>query len=124
MRSGGAVTTTAYNRKKTKQINFLTEYKSVYDKNTDHYLVGVECDYSAHNNSISPLESDVLRPIFLQSRGWNIVRVWSRDWWLNKNKVINKIVEIAERERSKVVESLDDASLAKYKKKTTKTSKK
>ena len=96
----------------------------IYDKNTDHYLVGVECDYSAHNNSISPLESDVLRPIFLQSRGWNIVRVWSRDWWLNKNKVINKIVEIAERERSKVVESLDDASLAKYKKKTTKTSKK
>jgi DNA-directed RNA polymerase subunit K/omega len=26
VRSGGAVTTTAYNRKKTKQINFLTEY--------------------------------------------------------------------------------------------------
>ncbi len=73
-----------------------TNYKislAVYDKQLDRYLLGIECDYAAAKSSQSILERDVYRNKFLQSRGWNIMRVWSRDWWFSKEKVINKIVK-------------------------------
>lgn len=73
-----------------------TNYKislAIYDKKLDRYLLGVECDYTAFKSSDSILERDVYRNKFLTSRGWNIMRVWSRDWWLNKQKVINNIVK-------------------------------
>ena len=73
-----------------------TDYKislAVYDKTLDRYLLGIECDYAAYRSSDSILERDVYRNKFLASRGWKIMRVWSRDWWLNKNKVINNIVK-------------------------------
>ena len=73
-----------------------TNYKlslAVYDKKLDRYLLGIECDYAAYKSSDSILERDVYHNKFLESRGWSIMRVWSRDWWLNKDKVINNIVK-------------------------------
>ena len=64
---------------------------AIYNKRKDKYLLGIEFDYSAADSSDSILERDVYHPTFMQSRGWNIYRVWSRDWWLNKTKVINAI---------------------------------
>lgn len=73
-----------------------TNYKlslAVYDKKLDRYLLGIECDYAAYKSSDSILERDVYHNKFLESRGWSIMRVWSRDWWLNKDRVINNIVK-------------------------------
>ena len=82
-----------------------TDYKlslAVYDKKLDRYLLGIECDYSAFNSSSSILERDVYRTKFLSSRGWNIMRVWSRDWWMNKNKVISNIVKAVNDSKKKL----------------------
>lgn len=64
---------------------------AIYNKRKDKYILGIEFDYSAYESSESILERDVYHPTFMNSRGWNIYRVWSRDWWLSKNKVINAI---------------------------------
>ena len=85
-----------------------TNYKlslAVYDKKLDRYLLGIECDYAAYQSSDSVLERDVYRNKFLQSRGWKILRVWSRDWWLNKNKVVSNIVKQIEANRKKFKEA-------------------
>ncbi len=82
-----------------------TNYKislAVYDKNVDRYLLGIECDYAAYNSSESILERDVYRNKFLSSRGWKIMRVWSRDWWLNKNKVISNIIKAININKKKI----------------------
>ncbi len=84
-----------------------TDYKislAVYDKELDRYVLGIECDYSAYKSSNSILERDVYRNKFLKSRGWKILRVWSRDWWLNKNKVINNIVKQIHANKKKMLE--------------------
>lgn len=81
-----------------------TNYKislAVYDKSIDRYLLGVECDYTAYASSDSILERDVYRNKFLTSRGWNVTRVWSRDWWLNKQKVINNLVRMINANKKK-----------------------
>ncbi|MBQ1260498.1 MAG: hypothetical protein IIX96_00610, partial [Clostridia bacterium] len=72
---------------------------AVYDKELDRYLVGVELDKDAFEASDSCMERDVYKPKFLTERGWTILRVWCRDWWLYPTKVIKTITNIAEKNR-------------------------
>ena len=80
-----------------------TDYKlslGIYDREIGSYVLGVECDYQAFHSSPSVLERDVYRFKFLESKGWLIVRVWSRDWWLSRTKVLNDLVTVIERQRA------------------------
>ena len=69
---------------------------AVYDKETDKYLIGVELDSDAYESSADTLERDVFKPRFLESRGWSIMRVWCRDYWLSPGRVIKSIAAAAE----------------------------
>jgi DNA polymerase III delta prime subunit len=75
----------------------------IYDNKLNTYLLGIECDSDAYNSSTSIIERDVYRPVFLSSRNWKLVRVWSRDWWLNKNKVIDKLSKMIEQNRQNFI---------------------
>ena len=80
-----------------------TDYKlslGIYDSELGCYILGVECDYRAFHSSPSVLERDVYRFKFLESKGWKIVRVWSRDWWLSRTKVLNDLVTVIERQKA------------------------
>ena len=80
-----------------------TDYKlslGIYDRELGRYVLGVECDYRAFHSSPSVLERDVYRFKFLESKGWAIVRVWSRDWWLSRTKVLNDLVTVIERRKA------------------------
>lgn len=104
-----------------------TNYKlslAVYDKKIDRYLLGIECDYAAYKSSDSILERDVYRNKFLQSRGWDIMRVWSRDWWLDKDKVIRNIVKAINANKKKFEEGrkTNDTKIVLTKNETPKTS--
>ena len=46
------------------------------------------------------MERDVYKPKFLASRGWSILRIWCRDWWLSPQKVIKSITSLAEKNRT------------------------
>ena len=87
-----------------------TDYKlslGIYDHELERYVLGVECDYQAYHSSSSVLERDVYRFKFLESKGWLIVRVWSRDWWLSRAKVLTDLVQIIERQKSVLREKLN-----------------
>jgi len=79
---------------------------AIYDKKLDRFLVGIEFDDTAYHSSSSVIERDVFRSAFMESRGWTILRIWSRDYWLNPEKVISRIDKAAKQgalyiERSK-----------------------
>ncbi len=74
---------------------------AVYDEKTDRYLVGVELDRDAYASSTSSLERDVYKPRFLEARGWTLLRVWCRDWWLSPSRVIKSITTLAEKAKAK-----------------------
>ena len=74
---------------------------AIYDPDTDKYLVGIELDTDAFRGSSSCLERDVYKPRFLEARGWTLVRVWCRDWWLYPTKVIKHITYLAEKNKKK-----------------------
>ena len=72
---------------------------AVYDDANEKYLVGVELDKDAFASSDSVMERDVYKPKFLEARGWTLMRVWARDWWLSPAKVVRAITATAERNR-------------------------
>ncbi|MCL2630483.1 MAG: AAA domain-containing protein [Firmicutes bacterium] len=84
-----------------------TKYKlslAVYDEALKQYVLGVECDYQAFHSADNILERDVYRVKFLESCGWKIVRVWSRDWWLSRAQVLDALVEQIELQKKKIKE--------------------
>ena len=72
---------------------------AIYDEESDKYLVGVILDTDAFASSTSSMERDVYKPKFLEARGWTLMRVWCRDFWLSPNKVVKAIAQTAEKNR-------------------------
>jgi len=47
------------------------------------YLAGVECDGATYHRSATARDRDKIREQVLKGLGWNILRVWSTDWWFD-----------------------------------------
>lgn len=47
------------------------------------YLAGVECDGAAYHSSATARDRDKVREQVLRGLGWDILRVWSTDWWFD-----------------------------------------
>jgi len=45
------------------------------------YLAGVECDGATYHSAATARDRDKVREQVLTGLGWNILRVWSTDWW-------------------------------------------
>ena len=73
---------------------------AVYDPTLDRFVLGIEFDDAAFESTTSLLERDVYRFEFLQSRGWNIYRLWARDWWHNKQKTLQTIAKTIEKSKN------------------------
>ncbi|WP_445371312.1 DUF4011 domain-containing protein [Methylomonas sp. HW2-6] len=52
------------------------------------YLAGIECDGAMYHSSAYARERDKIRQSVLESLGWTLIRVWSTDWWTNREKSI------------------------------------
>jgi very-short-patch-repair endonuclease len=77
----------------------------VHPKDPGRYILGVECDGETYHRSPHAKERDLYRQEFLESRGWNIQRIWSRNWWRNPGieieKIDRKVKELLEKEEHK-----------------------
>ena len=55
------------------------------------YLAGIECDGATYHSSATARDRDKLREQVLRGLGWNIVRIWSTDWWIDAAGTAEKI---------------------------------
>lgn len=81
------------NELKTKyNLGIFKNYKSLgykidfvlYDLKTKDEIVAVELDYLVERASSRARERDFLSEDFLNKRGWKVYRIWSTDWWRDK----------------------------------------
>lgn len=56
------------------------------------YVCGVECDGATYHSSRSARERDRLRQEILEGLGWNLVRVWSTDWYEDREATGRKLI--------------------------------
>lgn len=64
------------------------------------YLLGIECDGATYHRARSARDRDKLRQRVLEHRGWNLHRIWSPDWWQNRDGEIERLVEAIEQARA------------------------
>jgi hypothetical protein len=55
------------------------------------FVLGIECDGEMYNSAKTARDRDRLRQEVLENYGWHIHRVWSRDWWVNPERELQKI---------------------------------
>jgi very-short-patch-repair endonuclease len=55
------------------------------------YLAGIECDGATYHRSATARDRDKLREQVLRGLGWDILRIWSTDWWINTQGAIEKV---------------------------------
>lgn len=55
------------------------------------YLVGVECDGAMYHRAATARDRDKVREAVLRSLGWELVRVWSTDWWVDQQAALDRL---------------------------------
>lgn len=55
------------------------------------YLCGVECDGATYHRSATARDRDKLRELVLRGLGWEILRIWSTDWWIDAQGTAERI---------------------------------
>lgn len=70
---------------------FRIDLGVVDDDAPGSYLAGIECDGATYHRSATARDRDKLREQVLRGLGWDIVRIWSTDWWIDPAGTAQKI---------------------------------
>jgi len=62
-------------------------------KANNNYSIGIECDGASYHSSCSARDRDILRQEILQNMGWKIYRIWSTEWFRNREESIKLLIE-------------------------------
>ncbi|MGL6007954.1 MAG: DUF559 domain-containing protein, partial [Culicoidibacterales bacterium] len=65
----------------------------VYDEAKQKYILGIEFDETPYQIFTNARERDIFNHRFLNTRGWNVLRIWSKDLAENMTHVVNMIEE-------------------------------
>ncbi|NDY93662.1 AAA domain-containing protein, partial [Ideonella livida] len=71
--------------------SFRVDLAVVHPDLPGRYLAGVECDGATYHRSATARDRDKLREQVLRGLGWEIVRVWSTDWWANPGGTLERL---------------------------------
>jgi very-short-patch-repair endonuclease len=63
------------------------------------YLLGVECDGASYHSARTARDRDRLRASVLESLGWRLHRVWSTDWWQDRERTLGVLEAAIEKAR-------------------------
>ena len=69
----------------------------VDSENPGKYLLGIECDGDTYHRAATARDRDKLRHLILEGLGWKIHRIWSTDWWHDRDQQKNKLLEKIEK---------------------------
>lgn len=66
----------------------------IVDKlNPSNYILGILCDGENYRRTKTTHDREIVQNEVLHLLGWNILRVWTLDWWENQTAVIESILD-------------------------------
>lgn len=63
----------------------------VHPDHPGDYLAGVECDGAMYHSAATARDRDKVRESVLRQLGWELVRVWSTDWWIDRRVALQQL---------------------------------
>jgi very-short-patch-repair endonuclease len=73
-------------------------------RDSSRYILGVECDGATYHSTRTARDRDILRQRVLESMGWRIHRVWSTDWFHDRDRAIERVLASLSLAESRPVE--------------------
>lgn len=70
---------------------FRIDLGVVHPDKSGAYLAAVECDGATYHRSATARDRDEIRESVLRNLGWEIVRVWSTDWFKNQSATLEQL---------------------------------
>jgi very-short-patch-repair endonuclease len=70
---------------------FRIDLGVVHPDRPGDYLVGVECDGAAYHSAATARDRDKVRASILEGLGWSLLRIWSTDWWIDKERAAERL---------------------------------
>jgi len=75
---------------------FRIDLAIVDPKSQGEYLLAIECDGATYHSSPVARDRDRLRQQVLEGLGWKIHRIWSTDWYRNRDETSNRLIKAIE----------------------------
>lgn len=70
---------------------FRIDLGIVHPDKPGDYLVGVECDGATYHSAATARDRDKVRSAILQGLGWKLLRLWSTEWWIDKEGALERL---------------------------------
>lgn len=70
---------------------FRIDLGVVHPDRPGDYLVGVECDGATYHSAATARDRDKVRSEILRGLGWRLVRVWSTEWWVDRDGALERL---------------------------------
>lgn len=83
---------------------FRVDLAVVDPENPDLYVLGILSDGGSYYNTKTTRDRDICQPNVLGMLGWRVVRLWTVDWFLNREAAMQRILK-----------SIEEAVAAKHK---------
>ncbi len=79
---------------------FFIDLGVLHPDRENDFIMGVECDGATYHSGKSVRDRDRLRQEILEKKGWHIHRIWSTDWFKNREKEIDKLIKTLKKAES------------------------
>ena len=70
---------------------FRIDLGIVHPDRPGDYLLGVECDGAAYHSAATARDRDKVRAEILEGLGWKLLRTWSTDWWIDRERAADRL---------------------------------
>ena len=82
---------------KVGRSRFKIDLAIIDPRKSDRYLLGIVCDGTNYYATKTQRDREICQPGVLKGLGWNLLRVWTIDWFLNREKVLDRILDEIDR---------------------------
>lgn len=72
---------------------FFIDIGVLHPLRQNEFILGIECDGATYHSGKSVRDRDRLRQEILKEKGWHIYRIWSTDWFKNREKEIERLIK-------------------------------
>ena len=80
--------------------------------NPDEYLLGIMLDGETYHHTENTRDREVAQTGVLRNLGWNLLRVWTIDWWDNRQKVMHQILSALAQLKTEAVKAQPEKAAA------------
>ena len=98
-------------KKAVGHSKFKVDIAVVDPYNKDEFILGIMLDGESYSQSANTKDREVSQQAVLSGLGWKLHRMWTMDWWDNKQKEINNLMKILEERKQIAYEKAKESGL-------------